>query len=69
MENTVDLLAWGESLHYPRLVLDREQPDILHAGRDAWHALMTSNNQERLARVQARKEHWLKLMREDKKDE
>ena len=46
-----DLLAWGESLKYPYIVLCRDPKDILRAGRDEWHSLMESNDVKRIERT------------------
>lgn len=53
-----DLLAWGESLRYPCIVLRRNPKDILRAGRDEWHSLMESNDVERIERLRERREYW-----------
>lgn len=59
-----ELLAWGASLHYPRIVLDREKRDCLNAGEHAWQTLMESNDVERLARLHERKARWMARTKE-----
>ena len=41
-----DLLAIGESLHYPFLILDQVEEDYLRSGELAWRALLKSGNSE-----------------------
>lgn len=53
-----DLLAWGEALKYSSIVLRRDPKDILPAGRDAWQALLSSSDVERIVRLQERREYW-----------
>ena len=53
-----DLLAWGESLKYPYIVLRRDPKDILRAGRDEWHRLVESNDVKRIERLKERREYW-----------
>lgn len=57
MLSTSDLLAWGASLHYPRIVLDREKRDCL--GEHAWQTLLASNDHVRIARLHERKARWM----------
>lgn len=56
-----DLLAWGASLHYPFLVLDRATKDYLRAGEQAWRTLLASHDDERIGRLRARRERWHEL--------
>lgn len=56
--NREQILQWGASLHYPRIVLDRESRDTLAPGERAWRALLESNDPARVARLAARRDHW-----------
>lgn len=62
--NNHDLLAWGASLHYPCVVLDRERRIVLRPNEQAWRALLSGNDSELIARLQARRERWLELSKE-----
>lgn len=53
-----DLFAWGESLHFPAIVLCREPKDVLCAGRDAWSTLLDGKDAKRIARLQERRKYW-----------
>lgn len=59
-----DLLQWGASLHYPAVVLDREKRIVLRHNEQAWRTLLSSNEQELIARLQARRERWQALSKE-----
>lgn len=48
-----ELLAWGTSLHYPFLVLDRVTKDYLRAGEQHWRSLLSGHDDERIARLHA----------------
>lgn len=65
--STTDLLQWGASLHYPRIVLSREPRDILQAGEQAWITLCQSDESVRVARLQCRRERWLILSKENER--
>lgn len=56
-----DLLAWGASLHYPRIVLNRETRQCLRAGEQAWRTLLASDEREMIARLAARRERWSEI--------
>lgn len=58
------LLAWGASLHYPCVVLDRERRIVLRPNEQAWRALLSGNDSDLIARLQARRERWLELSKE-----
>jgi hypothetical protein len=53
-----NLLAWGQSLNYPTIVLCRAPRDVLQAGRDAWQRLLASGDNERIERLCERRDHW-----------
>lgn len=60
-----ELLAWGASLHYPFLVLDRATKDYLRAGEQAWRTLLASHDSERIARLCARRARWNELVKQN----
>lgn len=64
MLSTNDLLAWGASLHYPAVVLDREKRIVLRHNEQSWRALLSSDEQELIACLQARRERWQAISKE-----
>lgn len=56
-----ELLAWGASLHYPCVVLDRERRVVLRANEQAWRTLLASDECELIARLSARRARWSEL--------
>ena len=53
-----DLLAWGASLHYPLIVLDRDKPIVLKPNEQSWRALLSGSDGELIARLSARRARW-----------
>jgi hypothetical protein len=52
------LLAWGASLHYPLIVLDRDKRIVLKPNEQSWRALLASDQRELIARLSARRARW-----------